>query len=384
MLKVIYYQSKDTWLMKPGLLKAIMLLGLLVSLSGCGPEKPLLIGLVAGLSDRGSDFGESVRNGVILAVEQQNKAGGVNGRMIELVIRDDGQDKDRAEKAAQELIALAPDMVIGPVTSSMASVIVPLMDKAGLVMISPTVASTVFYGKNDNFFRVNRTTRAAAQDHAGVLFRRGVRRTALAFDASNGPYSDTWLTEFSAEFTRLGGVVSATEGFDSSAVPSFANVLKKLIVSQPDSLLFIASSLDTARLCQQARQLAPGLALSSSEWAASGELLSEMGGDAVEGLLIAHAYDRDDPGPAYKAFREAFKARFQRDFGSFSVLAYDTANVAITALRKRSKDESIKTALLKYGPYQGLQQPIQFDANGDASRKVFFTEITGGRFTQIK
>jgi branched-chain amino acid transport system substrate-binding protein len=183
---------------------------------------------------------------------------------------------------------------------------------------------------------------------------------------------------------ELGGVVSATEGFDSSAVPSFANVLKKLLVSQPDSLLFIASSLDTARLCQQARQLAPGLALSSTEWAASGELLSEMGGDAVEGLLIAHAYDRDDPGPGYKAFREAFKSRFQRDFGSFSVLAYDTANVAITALRKRSKDESIKTALLKHGPYQGLQQPIQFDANGDALRKVFFTEITGGRFTQIK
>lgn len=370
--------------MQPRPIKVLTASALLFLLCGCAPEKPVRIGLVAGLSDRGSDFGESVRNGVILAVEQQNQAGGINGRMIELIVRDDGQEKDQAARAAQELIAMQPDVVIGPVTSSMAAVIVPMMDKAGQVIISPTVASTVFYGKDDNFFRVNRTSREAAQHHAGVLYGRGARQVALAFDASNAPYSNTWLKEFTSEFNKLGGKVSATEGFDSTASPSFALLLKKLLLSQPDALLFIASSLDTARLCQQARQLAPGLSLSSTEWAASGELLSEMGGDAVEGLLIAHAYDRNDTSPRYKAFREGFKARFQREFGSFSVLAYDTANVAIEALKKRGKEEGIKAALLKYGPYQGLQQTIQFDANGDAQRKVFFTEIRGGQFTQMK
>ena len=104
---------------------------LILGLVGCGPAEPIKIGLLAGLSDRGSDFGESVRNGVILAVEQQNLAGGINGRKIELLVRDDGQDKDKAIKAAQELIALHPDIIIGPVTSSMATVVVPLMEQAG-------------------------------------------------------------------------------------------------------------------------------------------------------------------------------------------------------------------------------------------------------------
>lgn len=102
-----------------------------VSLSACSPDEPIKIGLIAGLSDRGSDFGESVRNGVILAIEQQNQAGGINGRKIELVVRDDGQDKAVATKAAEELISLRPDIIIGPVTSSMATVIMPLMDQAG-------------------------------------------------------------------------------------------------------------------------------------------------------------------------------------------------------------------------------------------------------------
>ena len=354
------------------------------SLLGCAPKEPVRIGVLAGLSDRGSDFGESVRNGVILAVEQQNLAGGIHGRMIELVVRDDCQDREQAIKAANELIALRPDIVIGPVTSSMATVIQPMLNQAGLVMISPTVASPDFYGKDDNFFRVNRTTHEAARQHAEVLYQRNSRRVALAFDASNGPYSNTWLGEFARSFEKLGGKVTASASFDSTASPSFSGVLKPLIDSRPDALLFVASSLDTARLSQQARRLAPALSLSSTEWAASAELLSEMGGDAVDGLLIAHAYDRDDSSALYQSFRTAFKARFQREFGSFSLLAYDATNVVIAAMLKRQKSEDIKTALLKYGPYRGVQQEIRFNDTGDAARQVFFTEIRGGRFIQIK
>ncbi len=77
---------------------AIVALGL----AACGPPEPIRIGLIAGLSDRGSDFGESVRNGVILAVEQQNQAGGIKGRKIELIVRDDGQNPEQAGKAARE------------------------------------------------------------------------------------------------------------------------------------------------------------------------------------------------------------------------------------------------------------------------------------------
>lgn len=355
-----------------------------LGLNACTPQEPIRIGLLAGLSDRGSDFGESVRNSVILAVEQRNQAGGINGRKIELIVRDDGQDSEKAVKATQELIDLHPDIVIGPVTSSMAKIAVPMMDQAGLTVISPTVASTDFYGKDDNLFRVNRTTAQAAEDHANFLHQRGVRSAALAFDASNLPYSETWTKSFIRHFQSLGGSVTATASFESSATPRFAEVVGKLLASRPQILLFVASSLDTARLCQAARRQAPDIALTSTEWAASGELLVEMGGTAVEGLLIAHAYDRTDPRPPFQNFRHSYKQRFQREFGSFSLLAFDTANIVFDAMSKRRKDESMKSALLAYGPYQGTQQEIRFDANGDATRKVFFTEIRDGKFVQVR
>jgi branched-chain amino acid transport system substrate-binding protein len=259
-----------------------------------------------------------------------------------------------------------------------------MVNQSGQIIISPTVASTNFHGRDDNLFRVNCTTREAAIQHAKVLYERGRRHVGLAFDASNLPFSGTWVEAFSAEFAKLGGKTSGTSGFESAASTSFAQVINDLLATKPDAMIFVASTLDTARLAQQARRLSPGLPLSSSEWAASAEALSEMGGSAVEGMLMTHAYDRNDEGSRYQNFRSAFKNRFQREFGSFSLLAYDTANVVMAAMKQRGKDENMKTALLKYGPYQGVQQEIRFDANGDATRQVFFTEIRNGSLVQIK
>lgn len=366
-------------------LSAVAGIFILVSgLAACGPQEPIRIGLIAGLSDRGSDFGESVRNGVILAVEQQNQAGGIKGRKIDLVVRDDGQNAEQAVKAARELIALRPDIVIGPVTSSMAAVVVPLMNEAQLTLISPTVMSPDFHGKDDRFFRVNRTTTEAGIEHARILRERGLHRVGIAFDSSNPQYSDTWRKAFVDTFSALGGEISGSVGFSSIATPRFSQIITDLVAGKPDTLLFIASSLDTARLCQQARQQAPTLPLSSTEWAASGEFLTEMGGEAVEGLLISHAYNRNDEGSPFRGFRDAFKARFQREFGSFSLMAYDTANIIFTAMKHRGSNEDMKFALLKYGPYAGVQQETRFDANGDTPRKVYYTEIRKGSFVQVK
>ncbi len=266
----------------------------------------------------------------------------------------------------------------------MAAVVVPLMNQAQLTLISPTVASPIFHGKDDRFFRVNRTTSEAGIEHAKLLFARGLKRSGIAYDASNPQYSETWLKAFTETFTALGGVVTGSVGFSSVATPSFSKIIGELVATRPDSLLFVSSSLDTARLCQQARQQAPTLPLSSTEWAASGEFLTEMGGDAVEGLLISHAYDRNDQGAAFRSFRDAFKARFQREFGSFSLMAYDTANIIFTAMKQRADKEDMKSALLKYGPYSGVQQETRFDANGDTPRKVYYTEIHKGSFVQVK
>ena len=95
------------------------------------------------------------------------------------------------------------------------------------------------------------------------------------------------------------------------------------------------------------------------------------------------AFDRDERSARYQAFRSAYFKRFQRDPGYSSVLAYDAATVLFDAMQRRTEDETLKQALVRHAPFQGLQQQIAFDANGDTPRTVYFTQIRDGRYVLL-
>lgn len=352
-------------------------------LAGCSQESPVEIGFIGGLTDRNSDTGQAGLNAVMLAVEQFNRAGGLNGKPIGLIARDDAQDAKTAEASARQLVQAKVIGIIGPFTSAMAEAILPITGAAGIFEISPTLTSMDFYGKDDNLFRINRTTRDNAQDYARLMVERGQRNIAVAFDMRNRNFTQSWLSEFRAAVEQLGARVAIAVPYDSGPNTPFEAVIRQMIAARPDSLFFISGALDVARLSQQARRLAPDLPIGASEWAAT-EQLVDLGGEVVEGLLISQNYDRDDPSPRYQEFSDAYFKRFQQYPGYTSVSAYDAATVLLTALKARHKDETLKQAVLRSGPYQGLQQMISFDKNGDTSRKVFFTEIRNGRYVLVQ
>ena len=342
-------------------------------LSSCGQQEPLKIGFIGGLSDRNSDNGQSGLNGVTLAVEQFNRNGGIDGRLVELIAKDDAQRRDTAENSAKELVDAKVEAVIGPFTSGMAEVIVPITGKAGIFEISPTITSMAFYGKDDNFFRINRTTRDNAQEYAQTMSRMGHKNVAVAYDLRNKNFTESWLAEFRTAIAAENAAIAAAIPYESSGDSDFAQVVEKMLAANPDSLFFISGALDVARFAQAARKQAPSLPIGAAEWAATEQLI-----ELVEGLLIAQNYDRDDQSPHFREFSEAYVKRFQRPPGYSSVSAHDAATVVLTALKQRKRGETLKEAALRAGPYQGLQQEIVFDKNGDTKRRVYFRVIRKG------
>ena len=361
--------------------KVLNLLSVCLALCACDPQSPIRIGFVGGLSDRNSDVGQSGLNAVQLAVEQVNRTGGIGGRMVELVSRDDAQNREIAERAARELVAEQVVGVIGPFTSSMAEVAVPIFGRNNIFQISPTVTSMAFYGKDDNLFRINRTTRDNARDYANVLIRRGQRRIAVAYDLRNRNFTESWLGEFRAALQARGAVVSGITPYESSADTAFSNIVENMLNSSPDSLFFISGAVDVARLAREARKKAPQLPIAASEWAATEQLI-KLGGSVIDGLLIVLNYDKEDISPRFLDFVEAYQQRYQRPPGYSAVAAYDAAIVMFAALKAQGPGESLKMAALRAGPYQGLQQEIVFDKNGDTERKILFTEVHRGHFMQ--
>ncbi|MCK7499157.1 MAG: ABC transporter substrate-binding protein [Comamonadaceae bacterium] len=137
---------------------SLMLAASLV-LAACSPTESLRLGFLGGLSGRSYDLAEAARNGVLLAIEQRNLAGGIDGRAIELVVRDDGEKPGGAAQGAAELVASGVVAIIGPITSSMVEAALPVIEKAKVVMVTPTATAMQLVGKDDHLFRINATTR---------------------------------------------------------------------------------------------------------------------------------------------------------------------------------------------------------------------------------
>ena len=89
----------------------------LLLLGGCARNEPFIVGFSGCLTGKFSDLGTSARDGVILAVERFNETGGLQGKRIELIIRDDRNDPVTALAADKELVENGARVIIGHMTS---------------------------------------------------------------------------------------------------------------------------------------------------------------------------------------------------------------------------------------------------------------------------
>lgn len=362
-----------------------LLLGMTCSwmLAACAPPEPLKLGYLASLTGRGADLGTAGRNGAQLAIEQQNEKGGINGRPLELLVRDDEGKPEHAAAVVEQLATARVEAIIGPMLSSIAMVVVPVAEKYNLVMVSPTVTASVLSGRDDPFFKVASSTRAHSATSAEFQYARGLRRIAIAYDLANRAYTTDWVRDFTESFQKMGGSVVIAREFTSGQTEGYANVIFSLAQAQPDGLLFVANAVDTVHMIRQAHQQGLKQPLIGVTWAATEQLI-ELGGRTVEGFNVTQYFNREDTSPAYLAFREAFRTRFQQEPGFASVAAYDATVATLTALQQRGKDQSLKQAILASGPYHGVQEQWNFDRFGDAERKAHVTEVRDGRFVVVK
>lgn len=349
--------------------------------AGCAPPEPLRLGFLGGLSGRVADLGEGGRNGTQLAVELANEEGGIRGRKIELIIQDDGQNKEMALAAVDRLAAARPVAVIGPMTSAMAVAVLEPSARAGLLLVSPTVTATTLSDQDDHLFKVVSSTREHARLSAESFYAQGRRRIAGIYDTNNAAYTTDWLEQYRAAFAAKGGAIVAAVPFTSGEDASYGAAVNKLKAVDADAFHFIANASDTVRLLQLARAAGLRQPASAATWAAT-EHLIELGGRSVEGLRLTQYFDREDASPRYLAFRNNYQARFGRNPGFACVAAYDAARAVIEALRKQESRQSLKEALLGSGPYDGLQGRWNFNRFGDAERSVWVTVVRDGRFVR--
>lgn len=364
--------------------KCLLLLASLL-LSACEPNaekaiEPVRLGVIVDTSGPTSSLGIAGRNGMQLAVEQTNAAGGIHGRPIELLQRDDGFNPQQATQAATELIDAKVDAVFGPMTSLIAEQLAPQFTAAGVLLMGGTPLSPLLAGRDDQFFRILSHTSPDALGIAQHLQHQlGVGQVTVLIEESNHTFTRPWLTDFQRYFAAEGGSIGQTIAFTRNAQTDFATLAQQALANQPRAVILISNALDTAMLATQLRQINPQLVLATPAWAAADALL-EMGGRAVEGMITGQTYDLSDKSPAFLAFKQAYQQRFGQSIDTAAITAYNATQVLLSALRERQPQESPKQALLRIRHFTGLQQPIDLDEFGDSSSRFYLMVIHQGRF----
>jgi branched-chain amino acid transport system substrate-binding protein len=351
---------------------------------GCTRGSALRLGYVAELSEAAADAARTSRNGALLAVEDWRNSPALQGRPVELLVRDLGATAADAQRAVDELVGEGASALIGAITSAGTLRLVAAAAPHGLIVVSPTATSMELHGRDDLLFRINGTTRDNGEAYARRCVQvHGWKRVAMAVTLQNRVFSGSWASEFEAALRREGGTVVRSVDFDVATGSSEAAVRSLLEGPAVQALVLVGNALDVAKLMQWLRRVDSQLPVMAAEWAASEQLI-ELGGRAVEGVEASQQYDRYDTSPRYTAFRDTYQQRFKEPPGYASVAGYDAAMVLLAAITGSKGSMAIKDALRKLGPFQGLQQEIAFDVNGDTTRRAHFMTVRDGTFARVR
>jgi branched-chain amino acid transport system substrate-binding protein len=352
--------------------------------SGCKEKDPIKVGFSGCLTGRLSDLGVSGRNGTILAVEEKNRIGGIAGRPIELIVKNDRHEPETAIRVDRELIAAGVAAIVGHMTSSMSMAALPVLNEAKLPLVSPTTSTNKLADIDDYLFRVVPPNRHES-NHLADYARDGLALGAvgIVYDLSNPVYTEGWQRNFTARFEEKGGKVVFSGTFTSGDDAPYLALIQSLRSADPDGAVVVGGAIDTAMICQQLRKLGENLPLVAAGWSETTDLIRH-GGAAVEGLVFSSMFDKKSREPAYRAFVDRFRERFGGTPDFAAACAYEAARLLLKALESPLAETDLKKALLAVGTFDGVQGPIHINRYGDPDRQRFLVTVRDGQFAVLE
>lgn len=352
-------------------------------LASCRKNEPVRIGFIGGLTGRSGDLGTAGRDGALLAIDVINASGGINGRRIELIVRDDKSNSEEAKRIAKEMVNNHVAAVVGPMTSAMAEAAIPVINTAKLLMLSPTAASYNFNGKDDYFLHLNlnKDTTAATADR--LVNGLGIRNCALIYDTANHAYTSSSAETFKAELAARGGVVTSEQTYSSKDPGSLLELTKTVLARKPGSIFIIAGAVDSAMICQQLKKLGSAVPVFIAEWAGTGEFL-KTGGNSVNNVFIFQHFNSDSKSPTFADFKSSFTKRFGDEPDYAATYSYEAVAIMAEALRKNPDPSQLKQTIIDIGQFKGLQGGIALDRYGDPQRSFSLMQVRSGRFALVE
>jgi branched-chain amino acid transport system substrate-binding protein len=364
------------------LISALLLAALL--LTGCknkggaqGGTGPIVIGAFLSMSGSMATFGESSKRGGELAVEEANRAGGVLGRKLELVVLDDQGRAEEAGNAVTRLIDVhGATAIMGEVASTLSLVGGRIAQRRKVPMVSPSSTNVQVTQIGDYVFRA--CFLDPFQGYAMAKFARerlSLNAVAILKDVRND-YSIGLSKSFREAFVKLGGRITAEESY-SAGDTEFSAQLTKIKATGPQGLYVPGYYTEVGGVARQARRLGLTVPMMGGDGWESPELRNIAGNDIVGSFYTNH-FAHDKPSERAAKFIEAYKAKHGHAAPALAALGYDATLIIIDALRraKSADPKALRDAIAATKELDAVSGKLTLDANRNPVKPAVVVRIT--------
>ena len=307
--------------------------------------------------------------GVSLAVDEINEHGGLLGKRVEVVELDNQSSALAAKHAAQEAINLGVTAVIGASWSAHSLAMAPLLEEAGIPMISPLSTNPELTLKGEYVFRVCFTDTFQGKVMAHFAYRDLGARTAMVLKNVSGVYSMDLGEFFAGTFTELGGRILG-EGKYKEKDLDFSEILAEVQSKNPQIVFVPGYIRDSALIMKQAANLGiRTLFLGADGWS---NKMYELAGSAIDGQYYCTHWHPGVSFPQSLKLLKSYDGKYHTELqDSFAPMAYDAVMVLADAIKRSGvlDRRKIRDALSETTGFQGATGTITFDENGDPVNK---------------
>lgn len=342
---------------------------------------PIRIGEIEPLTGKEAAFGQSSHRGVLLAVEELNRRGGILGRPVELVT-DDNQSKS-GESATVARKQITRDKVVAVInggTTAQCLESAPVCQNARIPMIATTATAPKVTETGTFVFR-----NCFIDPFQGAVLAKFARTSLHAEKAAlltsvSSPFSTGLAQVFRAKFTAAGGTISGEQKYNDGD-KDFRAQLTALRSLKPEVIVAMGFYTEGGLILRQAREL--GLTcpvLSADGWEAP-ELI-EIAGAAAEGAYYSAHYSAESTAPEIQSFLARYRARFAGETPeSLAPLAYDGMMLLADAITRAgtTSGPAVRDALAATRDFAGVTGRTTIDPNRNASKPAVIVRVSEGK-----
>lgn len=365
---------------------------LLMALTGCsspeadgGSSDTIKIGVASPYTGDYAQFGDYTRDGVELAVEEINKAGGVLGKPIEIVYGDDKGDSKEAVSVAQKFASDKNIVgIVGHFFSGATLAAGPIYQQNEIPTIAVASTNPDVANIGDYVFRINVGDNYQGSQLAELLKAKGYNKVSVIYD--NSDYGKGVSDVFSNSFKELGGEVLFNETYLGGQDKDFSLILTKIKNSDTEAIVLVSYYTEASLIIQQARNLGIEAPFYASDSLYTDDFLT-LAGSAANGTHVVCYFHESDPSEAAQEFVKKFEEKYSKKVDSWSPYAYDAMHVMADAINRAGTTDgpAVRDAIASTADFQGATGITNFKgAREPVGKDLIILVVKDGQYVVEK